>query len=396
MPATRYRWVVLGVGTGAQATVSAAMFSVAVLAPELRANFHLTLAETGVVLAAFAIGSTPTLLPWGLLTDRVGERIVLPAGLATGAVALAVVGLVDSFEPLVLLLVAAGALCASVNAASGRAVMQWFDRSERGLALGIRQANVPLGGLLAALLLPPLADSLGLGWAYAALGGACLVGAIVGALFLREPERQPTPEPGTRVEAPVHPLRRPALWRISTGSTMIVVGQVATTSFTVLFLSEGRGFSTGAAALVLAASQLIGGVLRITAGLWSDRYGSRIVPLCRLSLAVAGTLVIVAAATHAPSWMLVPVLVVAGGIGLSWNGLSFVAAAEIAGARASGAALGLQQTFLGVGAIITPIVFAALVAASTWRIAFLAAGLFPVLGWATIRPLAGRRTFQPR
>ena len=98
-----------------------------------------------------------------------------------------------------LLLVAAGALGASVNAASGRAVMHWFAPSERGLALGIRQANVPLGGLVAALALPPLADSAGLGWAFAALAGTCLAAALAGAVLLREPtavtRRKPTPQP---------------------------------------------------------------------------------------------------------------------------------------------------------------------------------------------------------
>jgi len=104
----------------------------------------------------------------------------------------------------------------------------------------------------------------------------------------------------------------------------------------------------------------------------------------------------VAALAGAPVWALIPILVVAGGIGLSWNGLSFVAAAEIAGARASGAAIGFQQTFLGIGGIAAPIAIAALVGATSWRAAFLVAGLFPLLGWAAIRPLARRSTLQPR
>src|SRR4029077_9480491 len=114
MSGARYRWVVLAVGTAAQATVAAAAISVAVLAPEIRDAFHLSLGETGIVLAAFGIGMTPTLLPWGLLTDRIGERIVLPLGLSTSAVALACIGLASGLAQLVLLLVAAGALGASV------------------------------------------------------------------------------------------------------------------------------------------------------------------------------------------------------------------------------------------------------------------------------------------
>ncbi len=86
-----------------------------------------------------------------------------------------------------------------------------------------------------------------------------------------------------------------------------------------------------------------------------------------------------------------PVLIIAGGIGLSWNGLSFVAAAEMAGTRASGAALGFQQTMLGIAGIAAPIGFAALVSATSWRTAFLVAGVFPLLGWAVFGPLAPGR-----
>ena len=386
MPTTRYRWVVLGVGTAAQATVAAAMFSVAVLAPQLKAHFHLSIAQTGIALAALGIGMTPTLLPWGLLADRVGERIVLPLGLATGAVALACAGIARNYEELVILLVAAGALSASVNAASGRAVMQWFDRSQRGLALGIRQANVPLGGLVAALALPPLADAAGLGWAFFAVAAACAAGALAGAVFVRSPVHRAAAESLPPLRS--RPLRQRSIWLISWGSGLVVVGQVATMSFTVLFLHDGRGFSTTDAALVLAAAQVLGAALRIAAGHWSDSFGSRIVPLRWLALGVTAGLVLIGASAQAPAWILVPVLVLAGGIGLSWNGLSFVATAEMAGTAASGAALGFQQTFLGIAGIVAPIGFAALVSATSWRVAFIVSGLFPLLGWLAFRPLA--------
>ena len=395
MSGVGYRWVVLAVGTAAQATVAAVLFSVAVLAPQLRVDFGLTLAQMGVVLAAPAIGMTPALLPWGLLTDRAGERLVLPLGLAVATVALAGVGVVDTFEQLVVLLAVVGALVASANAASGRAVMHWFDPSERGLALGIRQASVPIGGLFAAIALPPLAASQGLGWTYALLGAACGAAALAGATLLCNPPGKRLPAPETPVPPRGRTLRLPALWSISGGGALFVLAQSATMSFTVLFLSEDRGMSAHAAALVLAASQIVGIVLRIAAGHLSDRNGSRIVPLCRLGLAIAASLGVVAATARAPLIVLVPVIIVAGGIGMSWNGLSFVAAAEIAGPRATGAAIGLQQTFLGVAGILAPIEIAAVVSATSWRTAFLVAALFPLLGWALIRPLAARGRARP-
>jgi sugar phosphate permease len=264
-----------------------------VLAPQLRTHFGLTLGETGVVLAAVSIGATPTLLPWGLLADSIGERIVLATGLAAGAGALAGAAFAGSYATLVLLLALSGATSASVNAASGRAVMQWFPRSERGLALGIRQANVPIGGLFAALALPPLVDAAGLRAALLVLAAGCGAGAFAGALLLRDPDSR---EEATELS---RPLRDPKAWLISGAGGLLLVGQTATMSFTVLFLHSARALSTAAAAAVLAASQVLGVGFRIGAGHWSDRLGARIVPLRRLALGIAATLAIVASVAHA-------------------------------------------------------------------------------------------------
>ena len=142
---SRYRWTVLALGTAAQASYSAAFLGIPVLAPALRVEFGLTLAEVGVVLAAFSLGSVLTLLPWGLLTDRLGERSVLATGLVAASLALAGAAFASGYAALVILLLVAGAAGASVNAASGRAVMGWFSASDRGFALGIRQTALPLG-----------------------------------------------------------------------------------------------------------------------------------------------------------------------------------------------------------------------------------------------------------
>ncbi len=385
VPGDRYRWVVLAVGTAAQATVSIVLFSVAVLAPELRSEFGLSLAETGVVLAAAGLGMTPALLPWGLLTDRLGERVVLPLGLGLAAPVLARVGSAASLPELVILLALAGALIASANAASGRAVMQWFAASERGLALGIRQSSVPLGGLVAAVALPALAAATGLGTSYVAIGAACGLGAMTGAILLRSP----VPEKASprRRQGGHRVLRYRGLWIVSFAGGLLIFSQTATMSFTVLFLNEARGFSTHTAALVFACSQVVGMVLRIVVGLWSDRRGTRVAPLRILALAIAGSMAAIAAVATCPLWLLVPVIVIAGGIAMSWNGLAFTSAAEIAGVEAAGAAIGLQQTMLGLAGIVAPVAFAAVVSSASWALAFLAAALFPILAWALLRPL---------
>jgi len=74
---------VLAAGTAAQTTFSAVTIGLPVLAPALRDAYGLSLFRVGIVLDSVWIGTMLTLLPWGLLADRIGERLVLAAGLVS-------------------------------------------------------------------------------------------------------------------------------------------------------------------------------------------------------------------------------------------------------------------------------------------------------------------------
>ena len=377
----RYRWVVLGAGVVAQAAYSALGTGVAVLVPELRDEYGLSLGEVGLLLAGAGGGMVLTLLPWGLVTDRVGERAVVALGLGGAGAGFLLAATLPSFGALAALLTLAGMAGASVSAASGRAVMGWFEASERGFALGIRQTAVPLGWAVAALSLPLLVAVGGLEAGLAALGVGCIVGALVGLLLLREP---PAVE---ELGDPARPLRDRRLWRLCAGSTFYVFAQIAITSFLVLYLHEERGFTLGAAGGVLALVSVLGGVLRIVVGRLSDRMRTRVVPLRRLGLALAAAIGLTAALVEAPDAVLVPALVAAGALSASWNGLSFTAAAELAGRRSAGAALGFQQTALAAGCALAPVPFAALVGASSWQAGFAVLAALPLVGVWTLGPL---------
>jgi MFS family permease len=183
-------------------------------------------------------------------------------------------------------------------------------------------------------------------------------------------------------------LRDGRLWVLCSGSSFYLVAQLALTGFVVLFLYDERGFSRGTAALVLAGVQVLAAAFRVGSGRWSDLVGSRVRPLRIVGLASSVTLALVALLTHASTPVLVTALVVAGGFAMAWNGLSFTAAAEIAGRARSGAALGMQQTALAATGAVVPPVFAAVVDATSWSLGFGIAAAFPLVGVLLFRRLS--------
>jgi sugar phosphate permease len=381
--------VILAAGTLAQASFSALSVGLPALGPALRSHYELTLGETGVVLAAVGIGMLFTLLPWGLLADRLDERWVIAMGLTGCAAALVGASRTHTYAAVTLVLVLAGALGASVNAASGRAVMAWFPSDELGFALGVRQTAIPIGGAAGAALLPVLASAGGTRLAFLALAASALAGALLAAGFIRGSA------PGVEAETIVgKPLREPRLWILSGGTALFLTAQIAITGFVVLFLHEHRGVSTHAAAGVLALINVLAIGARIVSGRISDRVGDRLQPLRVIGIACGATTAVVAVAIDAPLWLLVPAFVVAGTLSMSWNALGFAAAAEAVGSGKTGAALGFQQTVLAVVVAGAPPVIAA-VAAQSWRAAYVLAAAGPLLGTALLLTLSRRSARSP-
>jgi MFS family permease len=380
---------VLAAGTLAQASFSASSVGLPALGPALKSHYGLSLSETGVVLGAIGIGMLFTLLPWGLVADRVDERWVIATGLTGAAGALAAASATHGFAAVTGTLVATGALGASVNAASGRAIMAWFPSSELGMALGIRQTAIPIGGALGALALPALASTGGTRVAFLFLAGACLTGAVIAAVFVRGGSRE-EPELGEVTQ----PLRDPRMWLLGTGTGLYLVAQIGLTAFVVLFLHQHHHVSGHAAGAVLAAIYVLAIAARIGSGRISDRLGSRLEPLRTIGVALALFTAAVAVATEAPLALLVPLFVVAGVLSMSWNGLAYASAAEMAGAARTGAALGFQQTLLGVVVAASPPVIAA-IATHSWRAAFFVAAAGPAVGVLILRQVRESTSRRP-
>jgi sugar phosphate permease len=386
----------LGLGTAAQTVASTLMFGLPFLLPTLRRTDGLSLAEAGALAAAPSVGLVLTLILWGTLADRYGERAVLATGLTlTGTIALAsTTATQPTARGFAFALI--GAAGASVNAASGRLVMGWFGVRQRGVAMGVRQMGQPLGVAAAALVMPPLAQTHGLGAALAVPALACLVVALLIAVWARDPAPRSAAwarsaasggsaaADASPVAAAASPYRRPTLWRVHAASSLLVVPQFATATFSAEYLVSGRHWDGSDAGRLLAAVAVVGALGRLGAGRWSDLVGSRLRPMRQVAVLSAVTMVLVGVAVHDGSWLVLAALAVASVVSVSDNGLGFTATAELAGRAWSGRALGVQNTAQNLAAFATGPLIGALAGARGFAVAFGACAAFPLLGaWAT-------------
>jgi sugar phosphate permease len=348
----RYRWVVLVVGTGAQAATATYILGLAAVTPALRAHFGLGIAEVGVLLGGISIGLVATLIAWGSAADRFGERVVMSVGLLGAAAALGLA--VPTSDPLMAgaLLVLAGAFGASVNAASGRAVLTWFPTASRGMAMAVRQTSVPLGTALAAVALPTIAAGADVPGVFAALAALCLAAALAVAIWVREPPGGTSR--GGRSATALDVLADRRLLRLSLAGLLLVVPQFLGTVFLVEVLHDGSGIPLGVAAGLLALTQVLGALGRLGAGAWSDRAKSRLGPLRVIAVAVAVGFALAALVEQGPAALLATFLVPAAALAISWNGLVFTAAGELAPSGRAATAMAVSNTANYLAAAAAP------------------------------------------
>ena len=371
--ARRRRWGILAVGTFAQAATCSFLYGIPMLVPALRDQDGLSLVQAGLIVSAPIVGLLLTLIAWGALADRVGERLVIVTGVAGAAVLLGLIPLASNLGAVAALLAFAGAFAASVNAASGRVVMGWFPVHERGLAMGTRQTAQPLGVALAALVLPPLADAVGPREALLFPAALCLAAAVAAYAVVADPAR-PTRAPGT--PAPGSPYRGPAtLARIHLASALLVVPQFAVATFTLAYLVSQRHWPSAVAGRWIFGFQAAGALGRIVSGVWSDRVRSRLAPMRQLAVTSAVLMAAIAVAAYLQQGWIVVGFALGAVVTVADNGLGYTAVAEYAGTAWSGRALGVQNTVQNVAAVATAPLLAAVIGDARYGLAFAIAGL---------------------
>ncbi len=377
------RYWILALVTLAQSGASIVQQGIGALAPFFSDAFSANATQIGFIFGALTCGAALTTALAGVAVDAYGERrMILFSGLLLGFALIAAAAL-PAYAWLLICMCVAGVGYAASTPAGGRAILSWFAR-DRGFAMGVRQMGVPLGGVVGALVLPPIATHAGYRWALVAGGLVAGGTAIVAALWYRD---APGEKPGVRTlgnafEALREVARDPRIIYVTLTCMVLIVAQSSMLTFLPLTLVADGKLSLAAASAALALAQVGAMAGRLAWGTLSDRLfgGDRIVPL----MIACGLATLSAAATAAlPAgvpWLAFAVALVLGFAAAGWNGLFSAAQVEIGGKDRAGSALGVGLTGLFATGIVAPPLFGAVADAHGYTTAWNALALFLLIG----------------
>jgi len=372
-----------------------------ILAPDLTRALSVGPEAIGVLSAATMLGSILFLVAGMPLILRVGPIRALQFGLLLGAAGCIMLMLPLWGTALVAALLMGLGYGPSAPAASN-VLQRHAPAAHRNLVFSVKQAGVPLGGVMAGLALPALASiDLRLALVVTALAIAATALLVQRGRDRIDTERQSTQSLSIATFLSprnlLSPFRAvgasPGLLRIAIAGCGFAIGQGAWFAFLVTFLVVEKGYDLALAGLVFAATQASGVFGRVGLGWVSDRFGSGLMTLRLLAVLSAATLAATGLAVMLPFWAVVALGAIGGVTVASWNGLILAEIARFAmpgriGEATSG---GVLVTFLGY--ILGPAGFALLLASGvTWGPAFLLSGA--VVGVVALLPLV--RLPEPR
>jgi FSR family fosmidomycin resistance protein-like MFS transporter len=362
------------------------------LLPFVRAEYGVSYVEIGVALAAFNVVSTVLQTPVGFLVDWLGARILLIAGLAIGAAAFTVAGLVDSFWVMVAMFGLAG-VGNTVYHPADYALLSHHVPSDRiGQAFSVHTFAGMLGSAVAPASLL-LMQSLW-GWR-GAFVGAGLLGFAVAAVLLTLRDN---------AEVKTIPAPRDADANVAAGWRLLLSAPILLNLvfFVLLAMMSGGVYNYSVVALgalygtavSIANIALSGNLLLSAAGVLAGgvlvgrtkRHGL----VAALGLAAIGLIITLIANVDLGTLALIAAMTVSGFFfGVIMPSRDMIVR-EVTPPGSFGKVFGFVTTGFNIGGIISPLIFGAIMDHGSPKLVFLLVAASSLIAIVTVATLPRR------
>jgi MFS family permease len=345
-----------------QSLATMALYSMPTLAPEVARDLKVNGALVGgFVATSYGVGIVSALLSPGLIRRYGGVRTtqaVLLAAAGMLAIAASSVGITGiAFAAIVL-----GCGYGAAAPASTHLLVPHTPRSMFNLVMSLRQIGVPLGGVFAALILPPLVEVLG--WRGSLLMELVPVALLILSMeFARrtwDADRDPRMRPwGRTLLQPFGLLRDRRFLRLSASCFIYSGLQLSFVAFMTVHLTTVVRFDLVRSGQMLAVYQVAGSVSRPIWGWIADQYLTpmRTLAVHGMGMAVAAVL----AGQFNSGWSsgeILFVVLLAGCTAGGYTGVAYAEFASLGGARRT-EATGLGTALMFSGGLLIPPLFGA-------------------------------------
>ena len=246
----------------------------AVIGIPIKATLNLNETQFGLLVATPVLTGSLIRLPVGMLTDKLGGRIVFFLLMLSAVVPIYLIRYATEFWQFLVVGLFVGVAGGSFSVGIAY-VARWYPKQQQGFAMGVFGAGNS-GAAVTKFVAPALVVAFGWQMVPQVYAVAMLVTALAFWTFTYS-------DPGHRVSSSVTvrdqlaALKDPRIWKYCQYYSIVFGGYVALSLWMTKYYVSEYGFNIKTAALLAACFSLPGGVLRAIGGWLSDKYGAHTV-----------------------------------------------------------------------------------------------------------------------
>ncbi|EOP12356.1 MULTISPECIES: MFS transporter [unclassified Bacillus (in: firmicutes)] len=359
-----YKWMMLIIATIAQTTATLITYGVGVFALFWKEEYALTNMESGLLVSVVNVGPLFCILFVGRLLDQYNEKLLISISSFLLGSSLLLTNGISGFNGLLFVLLLIGMFYSVSQPGGSKVILKWFPKENRGLAMEIRQAGIPIGGALAGALIPFLTIQYNVAYAINSIACICIIGGLLFFVFYKEPyvqaeARKEHIKISFWTELKVVICKKELYPIYITGIGMISLQMVLVGHF-MKFLVREQSITSIIAGTVFSVMFFSGMIGRIVLAAISDAFykGNRRMPLLIAVCASIGLILLLVMSIHTvTSGVLYGVSALLGFFSIGWFSLFIVEVAELANEESVGITVSLALTLNQIAIIVAPVLF---------------------------------------
>jgi len=381
---TYYKWIIVLVATLSQTAATFVTYGMGPIATFYQIEWNLSSFQTGFIVSAVNIGPIFSMMLFGYLMDKRGEKQIIGWGSILLGFSALLLMLVNNYAVLLLLLLIVGIWYGSAQTGGSTAIVKWFPDKHRGLAIGIRQTGIPIGGALASAILTYMYYHHSLTSVHLVQGIVAIAGGLLFLLIYQEPKnRVAVATTSVTFKEKLQAIKNNKdLYPIYIVGIVMMTLQMIIVAHFMSYLHQDGGYSLTAAGQYLSLV-LIGGMIGRVAIAWiSDQFFAQKREFLLMIVMASAVILIVLLPLmlHAKMLMLLGCFLL-GFVALGWYSLFIACVTERSNPHYVGltvsAALTLNQLFI----VIAPSLFGFMVTFfASYQLALDIVAIFVALG----------------